>query len=120
MTSVAGGFRERIVGRDLLMPVLGGRRVPYVNLDNAASHPAAPRRWWTRSRSSCPTTRAYTAAAATSRGSRTAAYDEAHRTVARFVGADPDTAAVVFGKNTTEAINKLARIATRCRRTRWC
>jgi selenocysteine lyase/cysteine desulfurase len=38
----------------------------------------------------------------------TAMYDEAHRAVARFVGADPDTAAVVFGKNTTEAINKLA------------
>ena len=38
----------------------------------------------------------------------TAAYDEAHATMARFVGADPRTATVIFGKNTTEAINKLA------------
>ena len=34
--------------------------------------------------------------------------DEAHATIARFVGADPRTATVIFGKNTTEAINKLA------------
>jgi selenocysteine lyase/cysteine desulfurase len=38
----------------------------------------------------------------------TAAYDEAHRTVARFVGADTRRNTVIFGKNTTEAINKLA------------
>ena len=38
----------------------------------------------------------------------TAAYDEAHEIVARFVGADPRTNTVIFGKNTTEAINKLA------------
>ena len=38
----------------------------------------------------------------------TRAYDEAHATIARFVGADPRTATVIFGKNTTEAINKLA------------
>ena len=38
----------------------------------------------------------------------TAAYDEAHAAIARFVGADLRTATVIFGKNTTEAINKLA------------
>ena len=38
----------------------------------------------------------------------TAAYDEAHDIVARFVGADTRTNTVIFGKNTTEAINKLA------------
>jgi cysteine desulfurase/selenocysteine lyase len=107
MNSVAGGFRERIVGRGLLMPVLGGRRVPYVNLDNAATTPPF--------RSVVDEVAQFLPYyASVHRGSgyksrvSTAAYDEAHRTVARFVGADPDTAAVVFGKNTTEAVNKLS------------
>jgi selenocysteine lyase/cysteine desulfurase len=38
----------------------------------------------------------------------TAAYDRAHDIIARFVGADTDTNTVIFGKNTTEAINKLS------------
>ncbi len=38
----------------------------------------------------------------------TEAYDRAHAIVARFFGADPQTQAVAFGKNTTEAINKLS------------
>ena len=38
----------------------------------------------------------------------TAAYDEAHETHRRFVGADRQRNTVIFGKNTTEAINKLA------------
>jgi selenocysteine lyase/cysteine desulfurase len=38
----------------------------------------------------------------------TVAYDDAHETMARFVGADPRANTVIFAKNTTEAINKLA------------
>jgi selenocysteine lyase/cysteine desulfurase len=38
----------------------------------------------------------------------TAAYDQAHEIIRRFVGADRNTNTVIFGKNTTEAINKLA------------
>ncbi|NNG17084.1 MAG: aminotransferase class V-fold PLP-dependent enzyme [Gemmatimonadales bacterium] len=38
----------------------------------------------------------------------TEAYDDAHRTLTRFVGADPATNTVIFGKNTTEAVNKLS------------
>ena len=33
-------LRARIVGLDRAVPLLDGRRVPYVNLDNAASTPA--------------------------------------------------------------------------------
>src|SRR5512134_1797314 len=108
MTSaVAGRWRERIVGLDERVPLLDGRLAPYVNLDNAASTP--PLRDVVEA-----VQRFLPCYASVHRGSgyksrvSTAAYDEAHRTVARFVGADPDTAAVVFGKNTTEAINKLA------------
>jgi len=38
----------------------------------------------------------------------TAAFEQARDTVGRFVGADPDRDVVVFTKNTTEAINRLA------------
>jgi selenocysteine lyase/cysteine desulfurase len=38
----------------------------------------------------------------------TTAYDQAHESVGRFVGADLTNNTVIFGKNTTEAINKLA------------
>ncbi len=33
-------LRERIVGIDQEIPLLDGRRVPYINLDNAASTPS--------------------------------------------------------------------------------
>ena len=36
-------------------------------------------------------------------------YEMARETVLEFVGADPETHICIFGKNTTEAINKLAR-----------
>ena len=39
----------------------------------------------------------------------TAAFESARAVVGEFVGADPDRDVVVFTKNTTEAINKLAR-----------
>ncbi|HET9317811.1 MAG TPA: aminotransferase class V-fold PLP-dependent enzyme [Vicinamibacteria bacterium] len=107
MTSAVASWRERIIGLDARVPLLDGRTVPYVNLDNAATTPPlrdvveAVQRFLPFYGS------VHRSTGYKSRLS-TAAYDEAHRTVARFVGADPDTAAVVFGKNTTEAINKLA------------
>lgn len=104
---VAGRWRDRIVGLDERVPLLDGRLAPYVSLDNAASTPPL--------RDVVAAVQGFLPFyASVHRGTgyksrvSTAAYDEAHRTVARFVGADPDTAAVVFGKNTTEAINKLA------------
>ncbi len=108
MTSQANArWRDRIVGLDERVPLLDGRLVPYVNLDNAASTPPL--------RSVVEAVQGFLPFySSVHRGSgyksrvSTAAYDEAHRTVARFVRADPETAAVVFGKNTTEAINKLA------------
>ena len=90
------------------MPVLDGRRVPYVNLDNAASTPPLRAVVDDGRRSSCPATRACTAAAATSRASRRP--PTTRRTARSRASSAPtrDTAAVIFGKNTTEAINKLS------------
>jgi selenocysteine lyase/cysteine desulfurase len=100
-------MRARIAGLDREIPLLDGRRVPYVNLDNAASTPPL-----------LDVVRAVEAFmpfyASVHRGTgfksrlSTVAYDQAHEIVGRFVGADLSTNTVIFGKNTTEAINKLA------------
>jgi cysteine desulfurase / selenocysteine lyase len=100
--------RSSIVGVDVEVPLLDGSHRPYVNFDNAASTPALRPvadkvneflDWYS----------------SVHRGSgfksqvSTHAYEEAHRIVCDFVGADPATHAVIFGKNSTEALNKLAR-----------
>ena len=100
-------MRPRILGLDHEVPLLDGRRVPYVNLDNAASTPPL-----------IDVVRAVEAFmpyySSVHRGTgfksrlSTVAYDQAHAIIGRFVGADLVTNTVIFGKNTTEAINKLA------------
>ncbi len=100
-------MRPRIVGLDREVPLLDGRRIPYVNLDNAASTPPL-----------VDVARAVEAFipyySSVHRGTgfksrlSTVAYDQAHAIIGRFVGADLSTNTVIFGKNTTEAINKLA------------
>jgi selenocysteine lyase/cysteine desulfurase len=100
-------LRARIVGHDRLVPLLDGTEAPYINLDNAASTPAlrdvmdAVERFlpWYSS--------VHRGTGFKSRLS-TEAYDRAHRVVGAFLGADLDRNAVVFGKNTTEAVNKLS------------
>lgn len=100
-------LRDRIVGVDRLVPLLDGTAVPYVNLDNAASTP--------------PLVDVVTAVerflpfySSVHRGTgfksrlSTTAYEQARHILGRFVNADLATNTVVFGKNTTEAINKLS------------
>lgn len=100
-------FRRRIVGIDREVPLLDGSRVPYVFLDNAASTPVL--------RDVMDTVEAFMPYyASVHRGTgfksrlSTVAYEQAREIVARFVGADTSTNTVIFGKNTTEAINKLS------------
>ena len=99
---------RRLFDVEQQVPLLDGSTRAYVNFDNAASTPPL---------------RAVTAAvnrflpwySSVHRGSgfksqlATFAYEEARRTTLRFVGADPHTHVCIFGKNTTEALNKLAR-----------
>jgi len=100
-------WRKRIVGIDSKLPLLDGRLVSYINLDNAASTPPL----WDVLEAILRFLPYYSSvhrgAGFKSRIS-TAAYDEAHEIIGRFVGADMDSNTVIFGKNTTEAINKLA------------
>lgn len=99
-------LRRYVTGLDTVVPTAAGPR-PYSNFDNAASTPPldsvmqavndfAP--WY----------------ASVHRGNglksrlSTDIYEEARDIVGRFFGANPSEHVVLFGKNTTEAINKLS------------
>ena len=99
--------RERIVGIDRRVPVLDGSLRSYVNFDNAASTPVLREvletvngfmEWY----SSVHRGTGFKSRIATQ------AYDDAREIVAEFVGANRDDHVVIFGKNTSEAINKLS------------
>jgi selenocysteine lyase/cysteine desulfurase len=100
-------FRSLMVGLDRTVPLLDGTYRPYINLDNAASTPAFKRvqgavveflAWYSS---------VHRGAGFKSRVA-TRAYEDARQVVGRFVGADPEDHVVIFGKNTTEALNKVA------------
>ena len=101
------GVRSRIVGVEQAVPVLGGDKRTYINFDNAASTPAL--------REVLDTVNDFMLwYSSVHRGSgfkskiATQAYDDARRIVCDFVGGNVREHVVIFGKNTTEAINKLA------------
>jgi selenocysteine lyase/cysteine desulfurase len=100
-------WAQKIVGLEVAYPLFDGRLGRYVNLDNAATTP--PHRDVVDA-----VLQFLPYYSSVHRGSglksrvSTAAYQDAHATVARFVGAATDTNTVIFGKNTTEAINKLS------------
>jgi len=106
-THPPAGLEWLVAGGETWVPVLGGR-ARYINLDNAASTPPlqvvveAVRRF-----------EAWYASVHRGTGfkSRLASelYDQAHGLVAGLVGADPTTSVVIFVRNTTEALNRLAR-----------
>jgi cysteine desulfurase/selenocysteine lyase len=100
-------MRDRILGLDRLTPLLDGSRVTYVNLDNAASTPPMVDVVEALQRFLPYYSSVHRGTGFKSRLS-TAAYDGSRKVVARFVGADLERNTVIFGKNATEAINKLA------------
>ncbi len=108
MTKLAiDNVRDQIVGVDAQVPLLDGSLRQYVNFDNAASTPALQpvhdkvtefMTWY----SSVHRGTGFKSQVATE------AYDQARHIVTCFVGADPETHTAIFGKNATEALNKLA------------
>ncbi|HYQ86663.1 MAG TPA: aminotransferase class V-fold PLP-dependent enzyme [Bacteroidota bacterium] len=106
-TMTVADLRKEVVGLETRIPLLDGSERRYVFLDNAASTPtfASVLRciedfmpWY----SGVHRGMGFKAIVATN------VYDETHRIAGAFVGADLDTNAVLFSKNTTESINKLA------------
>lgn len=100
-------MRDCIYGIDRKVPLLDGRLVRYVNLDNAASTPPL-----VRVVEGINALAPYYSSVHRGTGFKsrlcTDAYDRAHKIIARFVGADLSVNTVIFVKNATEAINKLA------------
>lgn len=100
-------FRKNIIGINQKVPVLNGKSVNYVNLDNAASTPALRPimnyvedflTWYS----------------GVHRGTgfkslkTSHIYELCHERIGHFLGADMDRNTVIMVKNTTEAINKLS------------
>src|SRR5260221_14074873 len=90
-------IRDRIVGSRQTVPVLDGSSRPYINFDNAASTPAL--------REVMDTVNTFMEwYSSVHRGTgfkswvATEAYDDAHRIVAEFVGANLRDHVVIFGK----------------------
>ncbi|ADB48709.1 aminotransferase class V-fold PLP-dependent enzyme [Conexibacter woesei] len=104
-TPVAGALLS-VVGEQLRVPLVGGGETRYANLDYGATAPAL-------SAVAERITRVLPYYGSVHRGSglparvSTALYEQARGTVARFAGARPDDA-VVFTRNTTDALNLLA------------
>jgi len=100
-------MRDCIYGIDRKVPLLDGSLVRYVNLDNAASTPPLK-----NVVDGINALAPYYSSVHRGTGFKsrlcTEAYDRAHEIIARFVGADMSTNTVIFVKNATEAINKLA------------
>ncbi len=102
-------LRRELVGLDVEVPLLGGDWRRYVNLDNASSTPTfrpvlEKVDEFLRFYSNVHRGTGFKSQLSSW------AFEEARAVVARFVNADADHDTVIFTKNTTESINKLARI----------
>lgn len=100
-------IRGQIIGIDIEVPLLDGSLTQYVNFDNSASTPVLAKvlravndfmPWY----SSVHRGSGFKSQVATK------AYDDARQIVSDFFGANARDHVVIFGKNSTEAINKLS------------
>ena len=101
-------YSAQFIGVDSQVPLLDGTECRYINLDNAASTPALRGAADAVNRFLEYYSSVHRGAGFKSQLS-TFAYEQARALVLRFVGADPGEHVCIFGKNTTEALNKLAR-----------
>lgn len=101
-------YRELFVGLEVETPVYGGRLQPYINLDNAASTPPLA-----NVQQAVMNYLPYYSSVHRGTGFKsqisTHCYEESRKTVLAFVGASDQEYTCVFGKNSTEALNKLAQ-----------
>ena len=100
-------IRQSIVGIDNEVPLLNGSTRRYINFDNAASTPPLKEVMKTVNDFASWYSSVHRGAGYKSKVA-TAAFEQARQTVSDFFGANNDDHVVIFGKNTTEAINKLS------------
>ncbi len=102
------GYTSLFTGIDAEVPTLNGGHRKYINFDNAASTPP-----FKAVQNAVNEFMVYYSSVHRGTGYKsqlsTHAYEEARQAVLQFVGADPNYHTCIFGKNTTEAINKLAK-----------
>jgi cysteine desulfurase/selenocysteine lyase len=100
-------FTHLFDGLDVATPLADGHKVRYTNFDNAASTPP-----FKAVMEAVNSFMAYYSSVHRGTGFKsqlsTHVYEQARQVVLGFVGADENTHTVIFGKNTTEALNKLA------------
>ena len=101
-------YRPLFVGLDALIPIMDGTCRCYTNLDNAASTPPLKAVQQTVDDFLVYYSSVHRGTGFKSQIS-THAYEQARQIVLKFVGANPHDHTCIFGKNTTEAVNKLAR-----------
>lgn len=106
LTSV--DYRDLFIGLAAPVPLLDGSERTYINLDNAASTPALEAAYQAVERFLRYYSSVHRGTGFKSQLS-THVFETARHRILSFVKADPDTHTCIFGKNTTEAINKLAR-----------
>lgn len=100
-------YRDLYLGLDLELPIINGGSRKYINFDNAASTPALKHvqdvvDHFLLYYSSVHRGTGYKSQLSTH------AYERSREIVLEFLGAHPDEHVCIFGKNTTEAINKLS------------
>jgi cysteine desulfurase/selenocysteine lyase len=100
--------RSQIVGIDRQVPLLDGSWRTYINLDNAASTPAL-RPVYDRVNNLLHWYSGVHRGTGFKSEISTWAYEEARARILRFFGADESEHVAILGRNSTEAINKLAR-----------
>lgn len=100
-------YCSMFVGTETKVPLLNGETTRYINFDNAASTPPLK-----AVQQAVIDFLPYYSSVHRGTGFKsqlsTHLYEEARHIVMNFVGADHETHVCMFGKNTTEAINKLA------------
>ncbi len=108
LSSQPSHYRSLFVGLDTQVPLLDGSQRTYVNLDNAASTPSL-----LSAQETVNQFLQYYSSVHRGTGFKsmlsTQAYEQARAIVLEFVGANPDQHTCIFVKNTTEALNRLAR-----------
>lgn len=101
-------IREMIVGCEQKVPTLSGEMKNYINFDNAASTPSLKLVLDTINQFMPWYSSIHRGAGFKSQLS-TMIYDTTREIVLEYCNADPELHTVVYGKNTTELINKVAR-----------
>jgi cysteine desulfurase/selenocysteine lyase len=100
-------YRQLFVGTQTPTPLLDGSQRPYINLDNAASTPSLK-----AVQHAVDAFLPYYSSVHRGTGFKsqlsTHLYEQARQATLLFLGADSNQHTCIFGKNTTEAINKLA------------